>query len=176
MIKYQIYSNTQNTELQKPCVATIGKFDGVHLGHQKLIKIIVQEALELDLIPTVVTFDPHPKEYFSTDAEFKCLQTLEQKVKAILDLGIIQVIVLEFNEFLESLVAQKFFYDFIINKMDTKSILVGEDFRFGKAQHCGVECLIELCTKYKIGLQVVDKVHKDGKPISSSELRKERFE
>jgi riboflavin kinase / FMN adenylyltransferase len=175
MIKYKIYSKTQNTELQKPCVATIGKFDGVHLGHQKLLKLLIKEGLELDLIPTVITFDPHPKEYFSDQIEFQLLQTLEEKIQTILSLGIVQVVVLEFNEFLEKLTAQEFFEEVMIGKLDVKSILVGEDFRFGKAKHCGINCLVELCTKHKTGLQVVEKVHENGKPISSSGIRKERF-
>jgi riboflavin kinase / FMN adenylyltransferase len=175
MIKYQIYSKTQNTELQKPCVATIGKFDGVHLGHQKLLKSIVQKGIELNLIPTVITFDPHPREYFSDTIKFRCLQTLEEKVNTILNLGVVQVIVLEFNEFLEELTAQEFFQQVIINQLDVKLILVGDDFRFGKGKHCDIDCLTELCTKHKIELQIVDKVHKDGKPISSSIMRQEKF-
>jgi riboflavin kinase / FMN adenylyltransferase len=175
MIKFKIYSKTQNSELQKPCVATIGKFDGVHLGHQKLLKLLIKEGLESGLVPTVITFDPHPKEYFSAKVEFQLLQTLEEKVEKILNLGIVQVVVLEFNEFLEKLNAQDFFREVIINKLDVKSILVGEDFRFGKAKHCGINCLIELCTEHRTGLQVVEIACENGEPISSSRIRKERF-
>jgi riboflavin kinase / FMN adenylyltransferase len=175
MIKYQIYSKTQNTELQKPCVATIGKFDGVHLGHQKLLNMVMQKAFELNLVPTVITFEPHPREYFSSEIKFRRLHTLEEKIKSILNLGIAQVIVLDFNEFLEELTAQEFFQEVIIDQLSVKSMLVGDDFRFGKAQHCGIECLTELCTKHKIELQIVDKVHKDGKPISSSRMRQEKY-
>jgi riboflavin kinase / FMN adenylyltransferase len=175
MIKFKIYSKTQNTELQKPCAATIGKFDGVHSGHQKLLKLLIQEGLELGLVPTVITFDPHPKEYFSAEVEFQFLQTLEEKIKTILNLGIVQVVVLEFNEFLEKLTAQDFFEEVMVDRLDVKSILVGDDFRFGIGKHCGINCLIELCTKYKTGLKVVEKICDNGEPISSSRIRKERF-
>jgi riboflavin kinase / FMN adenylyltransferase len=175
MIKYKIYSKTQNTKLQKPCTATIGKFDGVHLGHRRILELVVNESLALDLIPTVITFDPHPNKYFSIKNEFQSLQTLEEKIQTILSLGIVQVIVLEFNEFLEKLTAQEFFHEVIINKLEVKSILVGEDFRFGKSQHCGIDCLIDLCTKYKTGLEVVKILCEDGKAISSSRMRKDRF-
>ena len=172
MIKYQIFSNSQN-RLQKPCIATIGKFDGVHAGHQKLLKLLKTNSENNNLIPTVITFDPHPRGYF--DKNFQNLQTLNEKIQSILELGIEQVVVLEFNEFLENLSANEFFEQIIINELDTKLLIVGEDFAFGKDKNCNTLCLQKLCSENSLELKVITKLKVNGKIISSSSIRDTKF-
>lgn len=171
MIKYQTFSNQQN-ELQKPCVATIGKFDGVHAGHRKLLNLVIDNVKKNGLVSTVITFDPHPKDYFEGD--FQYLQTLDEKIKDILSLGINQVVVLEFNEYLENLSAANFFEQIIIEELNVQSLLVGEDFAFGKNRNCDIECLTELCKSKNIELKVITKLKEKGEVVSSSRIRESR--
>ena len=172
MIKYQTFSKSQK-ELQKPCVATIGKFDGVHAGHKKLLNLVKDKSIKEQLFSTVITFNPHPRRYFEKD--FQNLQTLDEKIKDILELGIDQVAVLEFDSFLENLSARKFFEKIIIAELDVKLLVVGEDFAFGKNRNCDTECLQKLCSDNNIQLEIVEKLKEKGEIISSSRIREAKF-
>ena len=114
----------------KPCSITIGNFDGMHKGHRELIINTVSLSKEYNLIPTVMSFDPFPEEYFNAPNFFR-LMNYNDKIDAFNELGIKQVILLPFTKEFSKIEAERFISDILIKKLNTKKITVGEEFKFG---------------------------------------------
>jgi riboflavin kinase/FMN adenylyltransferase len=115
----------------RSCVATIGSFDGVHLGHQAILARLREEGHKLGLPTLVMLFEPQPHEYFSREKAPPRLMRLREKVAAIFDLGIDRVLCLRFNEHLRSLSAQAFIDDILVRQLAVAHLEIGDDFRFG---------------------------------------------
>jgi riboflavin kinase / FMN adenylyltransferase len=171
MINYKIYP--KNKKLQKPCIIGLGKFDGVHNGHEELAREVRKISFADALTSTFVTFDPNPRQYFDTSGSFLPLQTLDQRVKKILAIGIEQVIVIEFNKYIAELEGFDFF-DWLVIELGVKNIVVGDEFKFGKERSGNIDLLRELCESRSVQLTVIPKVLRGGVPISSTSIREER--
>lgn len=113
------------------CVATIGSFDGVHLGHQNLLKTLKALAAKYDLPSVVVLFEPQPHEYFSKEKAPARLMRLREKVCTLLDYGVDQVLCLRFDRDLCSLSAEAYIQRVLVDGLAVKHLVVGDDFRFG---------------------------------------------
>lgn len=111
--------------------ATIGNFDGVHLGHQSLIKTLNKKAKELKIPSLVITFEPHPQEYFVGQAAPARLTTFREKMILLNALQVGAVLCLPFNNALSLLPAEQFIQDILVKKLKIKYLLVGDDFKFG---------------------------------------------
>jgi len=122
-----------------PCVLTIGVFDGVHPGHQALLHTIKEQAQKLGIQSAVLTFDMHPREMLTPGQAPKTLMSLEQKINAIKECGIDQVIVLPFNHRLSQQSAEDFLTLTLPTLAQVRSIIVGSNFRCGKNAECGPE-------------------------------------
>ena len=94
----RLFHGTDNAEIQRPTVLTLGVFDGLHLGHQLIMRTVVERARETGAVPTVITFDPHPRAVLHPESAPPLLQTLDQKVEGFGVLGIEQTIVIRFHE------------------------------------------------------------------------------
>ena len=116
------------------CAATIGSFDGVHLGHQAVLGQLAARAAELDLPVTLVTFEPQPREYFSPEAAPPRLTRFREKLEALQNCGVERVLVLSFNDHLAGLTPDEFIRIILLDGLDVKHRVVGDDFRFGKAR------------------------------------------
>ena len=119
------------TKQSAPIALAIGNFDGVHLGHQALLKQLTEVAREKNLSSAVMTFEPHPREFFSPENAPARLTTLREKLELFDALGITQVFVCLFNGRFAQVSAQDFMQKILIESLNVKAILVGEDFRFG---------------------------------------------
>jgi hypothetical protein len=117
-----------------PIALTIGNFDGVHRGHQAMLSRLCEAAEDLRLPPAVLTFDPHPREFFARDAAPPRLNTLRQKLDVFRALGIASTIVARFDARLASLTPVEFIDDVLVKKLNVRWVLVGDDFRFGKGR------------------------------------------
>lgn len=113
------------------CVATIGSFDGVHLGHQAILRQLAQAAETHGLPSVVIIFEPQPHEFFSGDKAPARLMRLREKVQALFAAGVSRVLCIGFNEALRNLSAQQFIDQVLVNGLDIKHLVVGDDFRFG---------------------------------------------
>jgi len=118
----------------EPIALTIGNFDGVHRGHQAMLSRLLEAAEDLRLPPAVLTFDPHPREFFARDAAPPRLNTLRQKLEVFRAYGIARTIVARFDARLASLTPAEFIDNVLVNKLDVRWVLVGDDFRFGKGR------------------------------------------
>ena len=113
------------------CVATIGNFDGVHLGHQTVLCQVKAKAQELGLPSTVVVFEPQPREFFAKDQAPARLTRFRDKTERLAEQGVDRVVCLPFNRRLASLSAQAFIEEVLIQGLDIRYLVVGDDFRFG---------------------------------------------
>ena len=119
------------TSLQLPCAVAIGNFDGMHLGHQALLEKLTQTAKSLKLSAAVMTFEPHPREFFAPESAPARLCSLREKLEHFAEAGVERVYVCRFNRRFAKLTADEFMYDILRNALNTEVVLVGEDFRFG---------------------------------------------
>ncbi|WP_417583131.1 bifunctional riboflavin kinase/FAD synthetase [Nitrincola sp.] len=113
------------------CVATIGNFDGVHLGHQKVLTQVKQKAAEMGLPSVVIIFEPQPREFFAGSDAPPRLTRFDEKVRLLRDQGIDRVLCLTFNARLRSMSAQAFVDELLLNGLNVRHFVVGDDFRFG---------------------------------------------
>lgn len=113
------------------CVATIGAFDGVHVGHQQLLRQVFAEATARMLPSLVIIFEPQPNEYFTKEEIPARLMRLREKIVALADVGVDRVLCLKFDQRLRSMSAEQFVNELIVEKLSVKSLIIGDDFRFG---------------------------------------------
>jgi len=157
---------------QKRSVVTIGVFDGIHIGHEAVIKEVVKTARASGLRSVVVTFDPHPMKILNKKHFVPSLISLKHRVDLIKRLGVDKVLVVRFNKRIADLSPEKFIEDIAIRKLAAKKIIVGEDFCFGKGAMAGVEKLGRIARMYSVGLKVVKPVKKDSHIVSSTIIRR----
>jgi len=153
------------------CVATIGNFDGVHLGHQAVLGQLAEKAAELDLPTTLITFEPQPMEYFIPDKVPARLTRFREKILALQRYSVDRVCCLSFNDKLAKLSAENFIEQVLVTNLGVKYLVVGDDFRFGSNRTGTFEMLVEAGTKY--GFQVVS-MHTfeiDAERVSSTRIR-----
>jgi len=117
-----------------PVALTIGNFDGVHRGHQAMLSRLIEAAEDLRLPAAVLTFDPHPREFFAKDLAPPRLSTLRQKLEVFRAFGIAKTIVARFDQRLAGMTPEMFIDDVLVRRLDARWVLVGDDFRFGKAR------------------------------------------
>lgn len=153
------------------CVATIGNFDGVHLGHQAVLGQLAEKASELGLPTTLITFEPQPMEYFAPDRVPARLTRFREKILALQRYSVDRVCCLSFNDKLAKLSAEDFIEKVLVDKLGVKYLVVGDDFRFGANRSGTFEMLVEAGKKY--GFQVVS-MHTfeiDAERVSSTRIR-----
>ena len=163
------------SQLQESCVATIGKFDGVHLGHQLILDQLKQKAEQFDLPSLVILVEPHPEEFFAQGAD-SCparLTILQEKIELLESFGIDFVLQLKFDQQLSELSAEDYITDILVGGLGVKSFIVGNDFRFGHQRKGNFELLIEAGKQY--GFEVVETAayERNGHRISSTYIREE---
>ena len=152
-------------------VATIGSFDGVHIGHQAVLAQVRERAVALGLPSMVMVFEPQPYEFFSGEHAPARLMRLRDKVQAIVHSGIERVFCLQFNQRLRSLSAQDFIDDVLVRGIDVKSLIVGDDFRFGCDRRGDYALLCAAGEQH--GFEVVRNatVEVGGERVSSTRIR-----
>jgi len=154
----------------RPTVATLGTFDGIHLGHQELLRLVRVQADESGYNPLLITFHPHPKVVVSPGDYPMLLTTIEEKGKFIPDFFDGQVLILEFNEALRKLSAEEF-VRIIVDKLGVSRLIVGYDHAFGRNRSGDTRELTELGRRFGFEVDVVDPVMFENAPVSSSRIR-----
>lgn len=126
----QVFRHIPATD-NRPTALAIGNFDGMHLGHQSLLKRLIEVAHAKSLIPAVMTFEPHPREFFTPLNAPSRLSNLREKLEYFTEAGVQKTFVCAFNQLFSAINAQAFMNEILRKKMRVNTILVGEDFRFG---------------------------------------------
>lgn len=154
-----------------PSAVAIGNLDGVHVGHKEILRRTEQIAADLSLKPTVLTFHPHPKRLLRPDAAPLEIEPIARRLERIEAEGISQVLVLPFTPDIASLEAHDFIRRVLVEKLGARAILVGENFRFGRAQGGDVRLLRELGPKFGYFAEILEHVSTRGRIVSSSMIR-----
>jgi riboflavin kinase/FMN adenylyltransferase len=153
------------------CVATIGNFDGAHLGHQAVFKHLLREGEQLGVPATVISFEPHPLEFFCPQAAPARLTRLREKLSVLEDAGIERVMLLEFGAKLAAMTADDFVQQALIEGLGIRYLLVGDDFRFGQGRAGDIKLLREAGQRHGFGVDSMDTVVVDEERISSTRVR-----
>lgn len=158
--------------LKKGCVVTIGNFDGVHQGHQALLKKVTDKAKTLGLPSVVITFEPQPKEYFAEGkSDVPRLMRWREKFYALSNCGIDKVLVVRFCSRFAALTAEEFIQRLLVEGLNAKSVIVGDDFRFGKARQGDFEFLKKTGDKIGLTVESMPSVVWQGERVSSTRIR-----
>lgn len=157
--------------LTKGTALTIGNFDGVHSGHAGLFRCVVSAAKALGLVPTVVTFHPHPKEFFRKSFKLDRISTLRDRIIEMKHCGIEQVCILPFDNSMAALSPEAFVQDVLVNKLNAKQVWVGDDFRFGAKRAGHFPMLKELGDTHGFLVNDLAEVQSNGARVSSSNIR-----
>lgn len=172
----RVFRGVHHPELASACALTIGNFDGVHRGHQAMLALLQSEARHRDLPTCVLTFEPHPRDYFAAklgkpEMAPARIATLRDKLAELERCGIDQVVVLPFNDALASLPAQDFIRQVLIQGLGVGYVLVGDDFRFG-AKRLGDYATLDAAGRaqgFDVARMLSYEVH--GLRVSSSAVR-----
>lgn len=155
----------------KSSVLTIGSFDGVHLGHQKLLTALVQKALENNTESVALTFKPHPRTVLRPDVPHHRLFDYKDQVEMMTLIGVNYLVEEKFSKDFSLMTAEEFLSTYIEKIFNPVHIVVGYDFNFGKSRDGNIDFLREYCRQKNIGLTVVEAYEKNGLIVSSSQIR-----
>jgi len=153
------------------CVATIGNFDGVHLGHQAVFRHLREKAAELDLPSVVITFEPQPLEYFSPQTAPARLTRLREKLLALRESNIDRVVILEFGRRLADMSSYTFVEEFLFHGLGVRYLFVGDDFRFGKGRAGDIDLLRQAGRRHGFGVENMNTYALDQERVSSTRIR-----
>lgn len=170
---FKVHSLQKNAELrfEKPVVLTIGNFDGVHLGHQAILKRTVERAKATHSLSVAMTFSPHPTKYFRPEKAKEELTTLSEKVRLLLETGVDFVVVVEFNEWLSKLSASQFCDQVLEQKFLLRELVVGYDFHFGKDRAGNFEFLKKYFATKNVNVEQLKAVEIPNGVVSSTAIR-----
>lgn len=167
----KIFHGTENANIQKPTVLTLGVFDGLHLGHQRIMQTVVERAKKVGAVPTAITFDPHPRAVLHPETAPPLLQTLDQRLANFEVLGIEQAIVIQFTREFASQPAEDFLADIVHDRLHAKEVYLGRGFAFGRGRGGNIDLLRQMSTKLGFFADEVPEVRLRGQRISSSKIR-----
>ncbi|HXW61257.1 MAG TPA: bifunctional riboflavin kinase/FAD synthetase [Candidatus Acidoferrales bacterium] len=156
---------------RKHSAVTIGNFDGVHLGHQQILRRLHDRARRENLTSAVLTFYPHPARLLRPSEAPALLETLEQRLAAIRVLGIETVLVAPFDAALANLSPQEFVAQYLVEAMRAQAVLIGGNFRFGHRQAGDAQLLTDLGRKLGFEVEIVPPLTADGVAVSSTAIR-----
>ena len=167
----QIFRHIPAT-LQSPCALAIGNFDGLHLGHQALLNKLIQVAQTQHLISAVITFEPHPREFFTPESAPTRLCSLREKLEHFSSAGVERVYVCRFNQSFAKVTAGEFMQNILRHALNTQAVLVGEDFRFGAKRAGSIQDFVQSGFNL-ISLPQVDSPQGDSEAtrVSSTRVR-----
>lgn len=156
---------------QQPTVLTIGTFDGVHLGHQKIVERVVTTARQEGLLATVFTFFPHPRMVVQHDKGLKLIHTLEEKKQLLQQLRVDLLVVQPFNEAFAQLSAEEFVSTILVEHLNVKKVIIGYDHRFGRNRTANIDDMRLFGKKYGFAVEEISVQEVDEVSVSSTKIR-----
>tara|TARA_B100001063_G_C16775196_1_gene564717 strand:+ start:1615 stop:2517 length:903 start_codon:yes stop_codon:yes gene_type:complete len=157
--------------LKSEKILTIGTFDGVHIGHQKILKRVVALAQEEDLVPTVLTLFPHPRMVLQKDNSIKLLNTIDERIQLLKNLGIEEVIVKEFTKEFANLSAKDYVEHILVDELNTKQIVIGYDHHFGKNRSANIDDLKVFAEAFNFKVEEISAQEIQDVTVSSTKIR-----
>ena len=169
----KVYRKLSDLPEAKAAAVTVGTFDGIHLGHQKIVEGLKGIAEKKELESVVVTFYPNPKIIVNPDAgkKLKILTTIDERVYALKNSGVDKLLIIDFTVEFARWGYEKFLKDILIDQLHLKELIIGYDHAFGKNREGNFSNLQALSAKFGFGLHKIQPVELEGKIVSSSKIR-----
>lgn len=155
-----------------PTAVAIGNFDGVHLGHAALLRQLLEAARARGLTPSVLTFEPHPREFFTPATAPARLSTLREKLELLADCGVAQTMVCPFNRKFAALSAEEFIDDVLLRALRARYVVIGDDFRFGRGRSGDFALLRAAAQTHGFAVSALGSVRQGEERVSSSAVRR----
>ena len=165
-------NGVNSLKMNSPSILTLGTFDGVHKGHQKILKKLNSEAKKNKLKSVVLTFFPHPRNVLNPISNLKLINTIKERTELFEKSGIDILITHPFDKNFSELSAEKFVKSILVDKLNIKKILIGYDHRFGKNRAAGIEDLKKFGLKYDFQVIEISVKEQNNVSISSTKIRK----
>ena len=159
-----------------PTVITIGTFDGVHAGHQKIIEKLVNTARLSNMESAILTFFPHPRMILQKESNIKLINTIDERKKILSNSGIDHLIIHPFTHQFSRLTAREFVRDILVHKLNAKKIIIGYDHRFGRNRTADINTLKEFGKEYDFEVEEIGKQEIEDVAVSSTKIRKALME
>ena len=166
-----VVNGIENYKANSKSILTIGTFDGVHLGHQKIITSLVTKAKQKSLQANILTFFPHPRMVLQKESNLKLIDTLEEKQNLLSELGIDNLIIQPFSKEFSKLTAIEFTRDILVDELGMSALMIGYDHRFGKNREASVEDLIRYGESYNFEVTVIPAQDISSITVSSTKIR-----
>lgn len=166
-----LHDPLKQTDLPRHCIATIGNFDGMHVGHQAIIRGVVERAQELGRPSAVITFHPHPLSVVAPDRVPKQILTLGQKEELLRDMGVDALLVVPFTHEFSRLTADRFIDEFLVGALQAEEVRIGRDFAFGAGREGNLAKLESAGARYGFRVEGIGDVKLRGIRVSSSLVR-----
>lgn len=157
--------------LHRGCVMTIGNYDGIHRGHQAVLRALADRGRALSLPVLVMTFEPPPREFFNPDAAPARLSSLREKLEDLATFGVDRVLCVRFDAHVAALPAESFVRDYLVDGVGARVVMVGEDFRFGRGRAGDMALLRAEGKRFGFSTESLGAVSLDGGRVSSTRVR-----
>ena len=155
-----------------PVAITIGTFDGVHIGHRKILERVIQHAKDAGLQSAVLTFFPHPRMVLQKDADIQLLNTIDEKIQILEHMGLDSFIIHPFSKDFSRLSATDFVRDILVNKLHSKKVIIGYDHRFGRNRNANITDLRAFGNALDFLVEEIPAQEIDDVSVSSTKIRK----
>ena len=172
----ELFENIPDRENFTNLAITIGSFDGVHIGHRKIIDALLKRTQEKGGDPVVITFETHPRLFLNPEYALKLITTNDEKADILKSIGIKQMLMLRFSREMANLSARDFYNSLLIEKLGVKDIIIGYDHAFGKDREGGIELLKKLGAENGISIEQIEEELVDDRAVSSTWIRDELAE
>jgi len=167
----KIFNNIQSYSSEKESILTIGTFDGVHIGHNKILTKLVEESKKNNLSSLIMTFFPHPRMVLQKSQEIKMINTIDEKIHLFEKTGVDNLIIQPFDKNFSKIRAKEFVEEILVKKLKIKHIIIGYDHRFGKDREASVEDLKKFGLNYMFTVEEIAAQEIHSIAISSTKIR-----
>jgi len=167
----KIFHSIKEFSSPKKTILTLGTFDGVHIGHKKILEKVIHNTLDKKYESLVLTFFPHPRMILQESSEIKLLNTIPEKIDLLEKLGIQNLVIHPFDETFSRLTAEEFVRTVLVEQFKIHKIIIGYDHRFGRNRTANIDDLIEFGKKYGFEVEQISAQEIDDISVSSTKIR-----
>lgn len=171
-ITLKIFHSINDFHSTKKTILTLGTFDGVHIGHKKILERVIQNTENKEYESLVLTFFPHPRMVLQEKSEIKLLNTISEKIDLLEKIGIENLVIHPFDENFSRLTAEEFVKTVLINQFHIHKIIIGYDHRFGRNRTANIDDLIAFGQQYGFEVEQISVQEIDAISVSSTKIRK----
>ncbi len=171
IIALKIFHSIKDFRSPKKTILTLGTFDGVHIGHKKILEKVIQNAVDNNYESLVLTFFPHPRMILQERSEIKLLNTISEKINLLEQLGIENLVIHPFDESFSRLTAEDFVKTVLVEQFKIQKIIIGYDHRFGRNRTANITNLIEFGKKYNFEVEQISAQEINAISVSSTKIR-----